>query len=50
MEPRFFKRGNGLLALQHFVNANDQITVVFFNTTGSTIDESSASWTYALIR
>lgn len=40
----------GLLVLQAFVSAANTITVVFQNTTGSPIDEGSASWNYALLR
>lgn len=40
----------GLLVLQTFVSAANQITIVFYNTTGSPIDQASASWTYQLSR
>lgn len=40
----------GLLVLQSFVSATDTITVVFFNTTGSPIDQASGTWTYQTTR
>lgn len=40
----------GLIVLQSWVSATNQISIVFQNTTGSPVDEPSASWTYTLIR
>lgn len=40
----------GLLVAQYFVSAANTITIVLNNTTGSPIDEPSASWTYHLTR
>lgn len=40
----------GMLVLQSFVSAANQITITFQNTTGGAIDEASATWVYALSR
>jgi hypothetical protein len=40
----------GLLVCQYFVSAANTITIVFYNTTGGSIDEPSASWTYHISR
>lgn len=40
----------GLIVLQSWVSAPNQISIVFQNTTASPVDEPSASWTYTLIR
>ena len=40
----------GLLVMQSFVSAANQITIVFYNTTGAPIDQASADWTYKLSR
>lgn len=40
----------GLLVLQTRVSAANTISITFMNTTGSAIDESSASWSYLIVR
>lgn len=40
----------GLIVLQSWVSAVNQISIVFQNTTGAPVDEPSASWTFTLIR
>lgn len=40
----------GLVVCQYYVSGADQITVVFYNTTGAPIDQASGTWTYALMR
>jgi len=40
----------GLLVNQSYVSAANQITVVFFNATGSAIDAASANWNYMFVR
>jgi hypothetical protein len=40
----------GLLVNQSYVSAANQITVVFFNATGSAIDAASANWNYIFVR
>lgn len=40
----------GLLVLQAWVSATNEIKVTFQNTTGGAIDEASSSWNYTLFR